>query len=130
MPPVDCPICHGTGFKIVVKDELSGAERCECQIQDRARLLEENAQIPPLYRNASLENFLLPRDNHIAYRDVQKVFMQVSSFTREFPTDKTPGLLLMGEPGSGKTALLAAAEATAADRTDMTILLGDLGLAA
>jgi len=31
-------------------------------------------------------------------------------------------MVLRGEPGSGKTALLAAAEATAADRTDMTIL--------
>ena len=109
MPPVDCPICHGTGFKIVIKDEVSGAQRCECQIADRARLLEENAQIPPLYRNASLDTFLLPRENPIAHRDLKDVLLLVSRFTREFPTDKTPGLLLMGEPGSGKTHLAVAA---------------------
>ena len=109
MPREDCPICHGTGFRIIVKEELSGAERCECQIADRSRLLEEHAQIPPLYRNASLDNFSLPRDNPIAHRDLKDVLLIVSRFTREFPTEKTPGLLLMGESGSGKTHLAVAA---------------------
>jgi DNA replication protein DnaC len=112
----DCPICHGTGFRIVVKEELSGAERCECQIADRTRVNEEQARIPPLYRNASLENFALPRDNPIAERGLREVMGKVKGFTREFPTEKTPGLMLMGAPGSGKTHLAVAALRRLIDR--------------
>lgn len=92
----------------MVKDELSGAQRCECQVEDRSRRLEEQSKIPPLYRNASLDNFVLPRDNPIAHRDLKDVLLLASRYAREFPTEKTPGLMLMGEPGSGKTHLAVA----------------------
>jgi DNA replication protein DnaC len=40
---------------------LSGAEACGCRSQGRASRIEERAQIPPLYRNASFDNFIIPR---------------------------------------------------------------------
>jgi DNA replication protein DnaC len=75
----------------------------------RAKRLEESAAIPPLYRNASFDNFALPRDNPIGHRELANVLLTVKAFSREFPTDKRPGLLLIGEPGTGKTHLAVAA---------------------
>jgi len=83
--------------------------RCECAAVERAEKLESEAGIPPLYRNTSFENFLLPRDNPIAYRQLTEVFMAVRGFARDFPANKRPGLLLMGDPGTGKTHLAVAA---------------------
>ena len=88
---------------------MSAAERCDCQSSDRSRRLEENANIPPLYRNASFDNFLLPQDNPIAMRDLAGVMTTVKSFTREFPAQGRAGLLLVGDPGTGKTHLAVAA---------------------
>jgi DNA replication protein DnaC len=104
-----CPDCGGTGWKIIKRAQLSGAERCDCVYGERARHLEENAAIPPLYRNASLDNFVLPRDNPIGHRELANVLLTVKTFAREFPAEKRPGLLLIGEPGTGKTHLAVAA---------------------
>ncbi len=104
-----CPHCGGSGWKILERDGISGAERCECAFGTRAQRLEESSGIPPLYKNASLDNFVLPNDNPIARRELSNVLLTVKSFTREFPNDKRPGLLLVGEPGTGKTHLAVAA---------------------
>ena len=95
-----CPNCGGSGWKIIERADLSGAERCDCVFGERARRLEENAAIPPLYRNASFDNFALPRDNPIGHRELANVLLTVKAFSREFPT---------GEPGTGKTHLAVAA---------------------
>lgn len=100
-----CPDCNGTGWKIVQQDELSGAERCHCQADGRAERNEENAHLPPLYRRASFDNFSTKR----AHRELASVMTKVKAFVREFPNDERPGLLLMGDPGSGKTHLAVAA---------------------
>jgi DNA replication protein DnaC len=104
-----CPDCNGTGWKIVEREEISGAVRCECQAIERAGRLDAEACLPPLYSNASFENFLLPRENPMAYRELTEVFLAVRGYAREFPNSKQPGLLLMGEPGTGKTHLAVAA---------------------
>ncbi len=104
-----CPECNGTGYKIVERDEVSGATRCECVAVDRAARLESGATIPTLYTNASFENFLLPRENPIGYRELTEVYLAVRGYARDFPNAKKPGLLLMGDPGTGKTHLAVAA---------------------
>lgn len=104
-----CPHCGGSGWKIVEREGASGAERCDCRDSERSNLLEERAGIPPLYRVASLDNFKLPADNPTANRGLASVLLTVKSFARDFPTDKKPGLLLIGEPGTGKTHLAVAA---------------------
>jgi len=104
-----CPECNGTGYKIVERDEVSGAVRCACVAVDRAARLESGSSIPPLYANASFENFLLSRENPIGYRELTEVYLAVRGYAREFPNARKPGLLLMGDPGSGKTHLAVAA---------------------
>lgn len=105
----DCAKCGGSGWVVVERDGLSGAERCDCLAQSRSRRLEDGAGVPPLYRNASFDNFALPRDNPIAHRELAQVLLTVKTFVREFPNEKRPGLLLIGEQGSGKTHLAVAA---------------------
>jgi DNA replication protein DnaC len=108
-PAAVCPECNGTGWKIVEKEELSGAIRCGCVSVERASRVESEAEIPPLYSRASFDNFLLPRDNQIAYRELTEVYLAVRGYAREFPNTKRPGILLMGQSGTGKTHLAVAA---------------------
>jgi DNA replication protein DnaC len=104
-----CPECNGTGWKIVERDDVEGAARCDCVATERAGHVEAEAGIPPLYSSASFENFLLPRENPMAYRELTEIFLLVRGYAREFPNTKQPGLLLMGDPGTGKTHLAVAA---------------------
>ena len=105
-----CPKCNGTGFVIVEGATLSGAKPCDCRFQGRAERMEERSSVPPLYRNASFDNFSVPGpENPIARRDLTNVLLAVKNYVREFPNESRPGLLLIGEPGTGKTHLAVAA---------------------
>jgi DNA replication protein DnaC len=104
-----CEICGGSGWKIVERGGISGAEKCECVDAGRAERNEERAGIPPLYANASVDNFILPGENPIARSGLAKVLVDVRGYVREFPKVPKPGLLFLGAPGTGKTHLAVAA---------------------
>ncbi len=109
MPDRVCQTCGGTGWKIVERDGISAAERCECAAVNRARIVEDAAGIPVNYQTASFDSFVLPEDNPISRRALATVMVDVRAFTREFPAVDKPGLLFIGEPGTGKTHLAVAA---------------------
>lgn len=100
-----CPVCGGTGWKIVERDGMSGAARCGCVSSNRSEELLDGARIPPNYERASLESFAIPHDNPIAASGLGMALRQAMGFAREFPLADPPGLLLIGEPGTGKTHL-------------------------
>ena len=104
-----CPECGGSGWKIVEREGVSGAERCECSKEGRSERIEDAAGIPPLYRQASFDSFQTPKDNDIAQRDLYMIRLTVLNYAHEFPSAQKPGLLLIGDPGSGKTHLAVAA---------------------
>jgi DNA replication protein DnaC len=105
-----CEKCGGTGWIIVERASVSGAEACGCRAQGRSERLEDRAQIPPLYRNASFENFSVPGpDNPIGRRELTSVLLALKNYVRDYPNESRPGLLLIGEPGTGKTHLAVAA---------------------
>jgi DNA replication protein DnaC len=99
-----CSKCGGTGWIIIERANISGAEPCDCRSQGRAGRMEGRAQIPPLYQNAAFDNFTHFDDAHL-----KNVMMVVRRYTDEFPNGLKPGLLLIGEPGTGKTHLAVAA---------------------
>jgi len=104
-----CVKCGGTGWIIVEREGLSAAERCGCAASTRSHAVLERAGIPPLYANASLDNFWLPDDNPLAKRSLENAMYEVLAYASRFPDAPKPGLLLMGETGTGKTHLAVAA---------------------
>src|SRR3954451_4171009 len=105
-----CPKCGDAGWIIIERANVSGAEACDCRLQGRAGRMEGRAQIPPLYQNASFDNFVVPGpENPIARRELTNVLLAVKNYVRDFPNESRPGLLLIGEPGTGKTHLAVAA---------------------
>ncbi len=104
-----CPKCGGTGWIIVERANVSGAEPCDCRFQGWGGRLEVRALIPPLSRGASFGIFSLAGDNPLALRDLKTALMAVKRYADDFPNETRPGLLLIGEPGTGKTHLAVAA---------------------
>lgn len=106
-----CEICGGTGWKIVIKAGFSAAERCECARVTFAERAWAAAHIPPNYQNDSLDNFILPKPegNPIHYNAMAGTLVAVRTYAKMFPAVEKPGLLLAGDPGTGKTHLAIAA---------------------
>ena len=104
-----CLDCGGSGWKTVEREGVCGVERCECAKEKRSEHLEKAAGIPPLYGSASFDSFQTPKDNDIAQRDLYAIRQTVLNYAHEFPAGQKPGLLLIGDPGTGKTHLAVAA---------------------
>ncbi|HLG98706.1 MAG TPA: ATP-binding protein [Bryobacteraceae bacterium] len=104
-----CAICGGSGWKIVEREGVSGAERCQCASLGRELRVEARANIPPLYQNSSVDNFILPAENPVARTALASVVLTVRAYMRDYPNVPKPGLLFIGPPGTGKTHLSVAA---------------------
>jgi DNA replication protein DnaC len=104
-----CEKCGGSGWRVVEREGISAVEPCGCEpAEAAARDLEATANIPPLYADASFDNFVLPPENPIAARGLEAVMVKALDYAKNFPDVPKPGLLLIGSTGTGKTHLAAA----------------------
>ncbi len=100
---MQCEKCGGTGFIIIERDGISGADPCDCVPAVNTADLETAANIPPHYQSASFDNFSAFNEQY------QFVMVKLAAYVREFPTGlKKPGLLFIGGTGTGKTHLAVA----------------------
>ena len=107
MPETVCPECGGSGWKIVEREGVSGAERCECAREGRSERLLQAAGIPEIYQSATFDNFET-KDNDSG-QELYAARQKILQYAHEFPLGQKPGLLIMGDTGRGKTHLAVAA---------------------
>jgi DNA replication protein DnaC len=135
----DCPICQGSGWKVVERttdgaQALASADSarpgasvgepkmvwaipCDCTVGDRAERALARTRVPERYRHCDFENF--ETDNEIENvtreqlaawnRSLSQTKLVVQRFAQEFPVASEHGLLLIGPCGAGKTHLAVAA---------------------
>jgi DNA replication protein DnaC len=139
MARADCPICQGSGWKVVERttegaQALAAAESarpgssagepkmvwavpCDCTAGDRAERVLARSRVPERYRHCDFDNF--EADNEIENvsreqlqawnRSLAQAKLIVERFADEFPLGSEHGLLLMGPCGVGKTHLAVGA---------------------
>jgi DNA replication protein DnaC len=97
-----CPFCDDTGWRIVERDGVRRAVRCECWRDVCAERRLADARIPRRYQHCTLDNFVeYPNERMLG------VLARARRFAEAFPVaDK--GLFLIGPPGIGKSHLAVA----------------------
>src|SRR5215469_884469 len=112
----DCPLCKGTGWKLVPrKDRTPGqvAVACDCGMEERAEKVMERARVPKRYEHCDFESYatdLADGKTWTAQHEqaLKQAKLLTQAFVRDYPgTEK--GLLLIGPSGVGKTHLAVAA---------------------
>ena len=97
-----CPICHDTRWKIVERDGVRRAARCDCWRAANAERQLAQSRIPRRYQQCTLESFVLYENEKL-----QKAVASARRFAEQFPAVEK-GLFLIGPPGIGKSHLATA----------------------
>ena len=101
MPEI-CPICEGSGFRIVEKQGTRFAEDCTCRIQLRSDRVLLQARIPPRYSASSLDTY----DYSFGESNLSGPFLVAHRFATGYPAEtRGQGILFTGPSGLGKTHL-------------------------
>ena len=112
MPLDNCPLCRGTGWKMVPRSEGAGsvAVACDCGLEDRAARVMDRARIPARYEHCDFESYstdvgATPQQT----QSLQQAKLLAQAFVNNYPGASEKGLLFMGKCGVGKTHLAVAA---------------------
>jgi DNA replication protein DnaC len=102
-----CSICDGVGLVRVVDAAGNWVSRpCECQEMEREGRRLAAAQIPPRYRDCTLDTFDPTYPG--AHTSLGRALQMARKFAENYPVDTAGrGLLFVGTAGLGKTHLAA-----------------------
>ena len=98
-----CPLCEGSGWKVLKGASDRRVTRCDCQLRARSESLLGAARIPKRYEHCELSSFTA--DFPGADRSIAAAHIMASRFVEEFDPASGTGLLLVGGIGTGKTHL-------------------------
>ena len=112
----DCPLCKGTGWKLVARKEGTPGEMavaCECGMEERAEKVMERARIPKRYEHCDFESYVPDLADGKIWtvqheQSLKQAKLLAQGFVRDYPVTEK-GLLFMGPSGVGKTHLAVAA---------------------
>lgn len=96
----ECSLCGGSGWRPVEKEGLRAVERCECRRPDENWWMDR-AMIPARHRQCDFTHFDALNDS------LKKAKIIARGFADNYPSVRE-GLLLLGDPGVGKTHLAVA----------------------
>jgi DNA replication protein DnaC len=112
----NCPLCRGTGWKLVSRGGSGGnvAVACDCRMEQRASLAMERARIPARYEHCDFESYVTDLTDGKTWtaqhgQSLKQAKLLAQAFVRDYPGNAERGLLLMGPSGVGKTHLVVAA---------------------
>ena len=134
----DCPLCSGTGWRLVERVEasepahrvvqrneakpgasaaspkLTWAVPCDCTGGDRSTRAMTRARVPKRYEHCDFDNFDIDiwegrTSAKLWNSSLAQAKLVVEGFARNYPASGQTGLLLMGPSGVGKTHLAVAA---------------------
>jgi DNA replication protein DnaC len=98
-----CPICEGTGWRMLASGANQRVTRCQCRIKARSEALLSAARIPKRYEHCELPSFTT--DFPAAHPSLTLAHIAASKFADEFDPREGTGLLIIGKIGVGKTHL-------------------------
>src|SRR5471030_1685875 len=100
-----CPLCEGSGMKIVERPDGSRVARdCECRAERRVARMIARTNIPKRYEHCTLESFETAFPS--ATRSLKSAHLSARKFVESYPLEtRGTGLLLTGNIGVGKTHL-------------------------
>src|SRR5581483_2031841 len=98
-----CPLCQGTGWKMVPGSRDQRVTRCDCRIQARSQVLLASARIPKRYEHCVLSSF--ESDFPDAHPSLSYARIAACKFGEEYEPREGTGLLIIGKIGVGKTHL-------------------------
>jgi DNA replication protein DnaC len=100
-----CPLCEGSGMKIVERPDGSRVARdCECRLERRVARMIARTNIPRRYEHCTLESFETAFPS--ATRSLKSAHLSARKFVESYPLEtRGTGLLLTGTIGVGKTHL-------------------------
>jgi DNA replication protein DnaC len=103
MPEV-CPICEGSGMRVVEREGMRVAQACACRVARRAERMVAAARIPQRYIECTLDNY--ETDFSSGTSSLKSALRSARSFVKAYPLEtEGKGLLLTGPIGVGKTHL-------------------------
>jgi len=100
-PAFDCPRCRDRGV-VIGQDGM--ARICSCQEQRRLQRLFQSSQITPAFRYKTFENFQTD-GRPASVRAMYECARDYADRFHELRDQENNWLVLLGEPGSGKTHL-------------------------